>query len=143
MKNPQGRPSDYTEEMASSICDRLSVGESLSAICRSEGFPAKTAVLRWLARHESFRTQYRYAKEASQDAVAEEIFDILDEMPMEKPDGSLDAAAVTWAKNRADARKWYLSKIAPKKYGDKIQQEIGGIDGAPMHIGIEFVSSKK
>lgn len=127
-----GRPSDYTEEMALAICERLAVGESLSSVCRDDGFPAKTAVLRWLSRHESFRTQYRYAKEASQDAVAEEIFDILDEMPMEKPDGGMDAAAVTWAKNRADARKWYLSKIAPKKYGDKIEQTLTGADGGPI-----------
>lgn len=127
-----GRPSDYTEEMALAICERLAVGESLSSVCRDDGFPAKTSVLRWLSRHESFRTQYRYAKEASQDAVAEEIFDILDEMPMEKPDGGMDAAAVTWAKNRADARKWYLSKIAPKKYGDKIEQTLTGADGGPI-----------
>lgn len=120
--------------MALAICDRLSIGESLSAICRDDGFPAKTSVLRWLSRHESFRTQYRYAKEASQDAVAEEIFDILDEMPMSKPDGAMDAAAVAWAKNRADSRKWYLSKIAPKKYGDKIEQTMTGANGGPIQV---------
>jgi hypothetical protein len=122
-KKPHGRPSDYTEELAERICDRLATGDSLTTVCKAEDMPAKTAVLRWLAKHESFRTQYAKSKEVATEALAEQYFDILDEVPPMKPDGSIDAAAVTWAKNRADARKWYLSKIAPKKYGDKIQTE--------------------
>lgn len=119
-----GRPSDYTPELAEEICGRLATGESLSAICREEGMPAKPAVLRWLAREEEFRTHYGRAKEMATEAVAEEYFDILDEMPPAKPDGSFDAAAVAWAKNRADGRKWYLGQIAPKKYGSRIQQDV-------------------
>lgn len=119
-----GRPSDYTAETATAICDRLATGESLSAICRDDGMPTKPTVLRWLAAQEIFRTQYARAKEVSTEAVAEQVFDILDEVPPMKPDGSFDAAAVAWNKNRADARRWYLSKIAPKKYGDRIQQDV-------------------
>lgn len=88
--------------------------------------PDKTTVLRWLARNEEFRTQYATSKEESAEALAEQYFDILDELPPAKADGSLDSAAVAWAKNRADARKWYLSKIMPKKYGDKVQTEHSG-----------------
>lgn len=127
-----GRPSDYTEEMASLVCERLSVGESLSAICRDQDLPSKPAILRWLTKHEEFRTQYRIAKEAAQDAIAEDIFDIIDEMPAAKADGNMDAAAVAWAKNRADARKWYLSKIAPKKYGEKVEQTMVGDADKPI-----------
>lgn len=122
-KKPAGRPSDYTEALAEEICARLCTGESLSSVCRSEGMPTKPTVLRWLARHDLFQTQYREAKVQATEAVAEEIFDIIDEVPPMKADGSIDSGAVAWAKNRADARKWYLSKIAPKKYGDKIQTE--------------------
>src|SRR5258708_21712114 len=31
-----------------------------------------------------------------------------------------------------DARKWLMSKMAPKKYGDKITQEVTGKDGAAL-----------
>lgn len=117
------RPSEYTQETAEAICIRLASGESLSAVCRDPEMPDKTTVLRWLARVEPFRTQYASAKEESAEAIAEEYFDILDEMPPAKADGSLDSAAVAWAKNRADGRKWYLSKIMPKKYGDKVQTD--------------------
>lgn len=33
---------------------------------------------------------------------------------------------------RVDARKWYLSKLAPKRYGDRL--ELAGDKEAPLHI---------
>lgn len=118
------------------------MGDSLTAICKTEGMPNKTTVLRWLTRFEDFRTQYAKAREMSQDALAEQYFEILDEHPPRKADGSIDAAAVTWAKNRADARKWYLSKIAPKRYGDKLETTLLGADGGPIDVNhtISFVA---
>lgn len=128
-----GRPSSYNQEVAQVVCMRIAEGESLRMVCRDKGMPDKKTVLSWLGRHEDFRAQYAEAKEMSQEAVAEEYFDLLDEEPPKKPDGSFDAAAVSWYKNRADGRKWYLSKIAPKKYGDKIQTEhSGSIDLSAM-----------
>lgn len=116
-----GRPSEYSEQTAKVVCSRIAEGESLRTVCGDSAMPDKSTVLRWLGRYEEFRTQYAYARELSQEAVAEEYFELLDEVPPMKPDGSFDAAAVAWYKNRADARKWYLSKIAPKKYGDKLE----------------------
>jgi hypothetical protein len=43
----RGRPSDYTDDIATAICDRLAKGESLRAICATEGMPDKATVLRW------------------------------------------------------------------------------------------------
>jgi len=31
-----------------------------------------------------------------------------------------------------DARKWLASKLAPKKYGDKVSAELSGPDGGPI-----------
>jgi len=72
--------------------------------------------------HPEFRDKYHEAKAAAESAIAEEIFEILDEVPPAMASGATDSGYVTWAKNRADARKWYLSKIAPRRYGDKIEQ---------------------
>ncbi len=33
---------------------------------------------------------------------------------------------------RVDARKWYLAKLAPKRYGEKVNHEVSGKDGAPV-----------
>ena len=125
-----GRPSDYTDELAELICLRLAEGESLRSVCRDDGMPSKQAVLRWLARNESFRAQYVRAKEEGAEAIAEEMFDIADNDWMEKLDKEGEAAGyqlngehVQRSKLRIDTRKWYLSKIMPKKYGDRIQHE--------------------
>lgn len=120
-----GRPTIFNEELAASICGLIGCGESLRAICRMEGMPPLGTVMRWVSENEKFREQYREAKVQSQDAVVEEIFNILDEAPTKNPTtGAVDQGHVTWAKNRADARKWYLGKIAPKKYGERISQDI-------------------
>ena len=132
-KNKGGRPSDYTEELAEIICLRLAEGESLRSVCSDDGMPSKQAVLRWLARNEEFRAQYVRAKEEGAEAIAEELFDIADDGTndwMEKldKDGNcigyqLNGEHVQRSKLRIDTRKWYLSKIMPKKYGDRIQHD--------------------
>ena len=35
---------------------------------------------------------------------------------------------------RVDTRKWLMSKIAPKRYGEKLQTEISGPGGGPQVI---------
>lgn len=132
-ENKGGRPSDYTDELAELICLRLAEGESLRSVCRDDGMPSKQAVLRWLARNEQFRAQYVRAKEEGAEAIAEEMFDIADDGTndwMEKLDKDgeaigyqLNGEHVQRSKLRIDTRKWYLSKILPKKYGDRIQHD--------------------
>ncbi|WP_447874751.1 terminase small subunit-like protein [Serratia fonticola] len=131
--NKGGRPSDYTEELAEIICLRLAEGESLRSVCRDDEMPSKQAVLRWLARNEQFRAQYVRAKEEGAEAIAEELFDIADDGTndwMEKLDKDgeaigyqLNGEHVQRSKLRIDTRKWYLSKIMPKKYGDRVQYD--------------------
>tara|TARA_Y100001949_G_scaffold176236_1_gene188543 strand:- start:44850 stop:45308 length:459 start_codon:yes stop_codon:yes gene_type:complete len=128
------RPSDYTSELAEAICLRLAEGESLRSICRDDAMPDKATVLRWIARHDLFRDQYVRAKEQGAEALAEEMFEIADDGSndwMEQLDNEgaavgykLNGEHVQRSKLRIDTRKWYLSKILPKKYGDRIQQDV-------------------
>ncbi|OZB35984.1 MAG: hypothetical protein B7X50_13540, partial [Alishewanella sp. 34-51-39] len=128
------RPSDYTSELAEAICLRLAEGESLRSICRDDVMPDKGTVLRWIARHDLFRDQYVRAKEQGAEALAEEMFEIADDGSndwMEQLDNEgaavgykLNGEHVQRSKLRIDTRKWYLSKILPKKYGDRIQQDV-------------------
>ena len=46
---------------------------------------------------------------------------------------------VQHARLRSENRRWLLSKLAPKKYGDKIVQEITGDDGGALITRIELV----
>lgn len=128
------RPSEYTAEIATAICERISEGESLRAICREDGMPDKTTVLRWLGANAPFRTQYAGAREAQADHMAEEILQIADDGLNDTyvdDDGQVrtDHDVIARSKLRVDARKWLASKMAPKKYGDKLA--IGGADDLP------------
>lgn len=139
-----GRPSTYSDGLADNICERLSNGESLRAICSEDDMPDKSTVFRWLAANERFRDQYARAREAQADALFDDVLDIADNARndwMERR-GEDDAGWVAngehiqRSKLRIDARKWMAGKLAPKKYGEKLTQELSGPDGAPIPVGI-------
>ena len=116
-KSKSGRPSDYLPEVAADICSLLADGESLRKVCERPGMPNKATVFRWLAQHDEFRDQYAKATETRADAIFEEMFEIAD-------DATEESAAVAKARLRIDTRKWALARMNPKKYGDKVSQEI-------------------
>jgi hypothetical protein len=109
-KKKAGRPSDYTDTLADIICGRLAAGESLKHITDEAGMPSRPTVYRWIRDHESFRNNYVQATEDRADHIFDDMFDIADTGNPED---------VQRAKLRVDTRKWALSKMIPKKYGDK------------------------
>lgn len=128
-----GRPSDYTEDMATAICAEISSGRSLRSICDDDGMPDKATIFRWLAANETFRDQYARARETQADAMLEEILEIADDGKSDKyVDGEgnerTDQDVIARSRLRVDARKWAMSKMAPKKYGDKLDlNHAGGV----------------
>ncbi len=112
-----GRPSDYLPEVADDVCALIADGESLRSVCKRPGMPNTTKVMRWLREYPDFREQYAKAMESRADAVFEELFDIADGVT-EEP------SAVAKARLRIDTRKWALARMSPKKYGDKVTQDI-------------------
>lgn len=121
----KGRPSDYVPEVADDICALLSGGESLRSVCKRKGMPNTTKVMRWLREFPDFREQYAKAMESRADSVFEEIFEIADTAE-EEP------SAVAKARLRIDTRKWALARMNPRKYGDKVTNELVGKDGGAI-----------
>lgn len=129
------RQSEYTQEVADAICERIADGESLRAICRDEGMPNKSTVFRWLVEFPDFATKYAHAREAQADTLVDEIVSIADEevtmirADKHKPgaDGEeeievvFDQTAVARNKLRVAARQWTAEKLRPKKYGPKLE----------------------
>ena len=68
----------------------------------------------------SYKVQYARAIDDHVEMLAQEIMDIADEIPG-KIDGRMDNAEIQNRRLRIDSRKWLLSKIASKKYGDRLQ----------------------
>jgi len=122
-----GRPSDYSVELAADICARMSGGESLRAICMSDGMPVLSTVYLWLAKHKDFSENYATAQRERATAMFEEIFEIGDEV-------DADPSAIAKAKLRVDTRKWALARMDSKRYGDKMTNEVTGADGGPLVV---------
>lgn len=137
-----GRPTDFTQETADLICERIADGESLRSICRDEDMPDRATVFRWLASREDFATKYAYAREQQADLYAESIVDISDELEIQATyqgeEVRLDVSPTAVARNRlrVDARKWYAAKLAPKKYGDRTNMALSDPDGNALPIPV-------
>ncbi|MDP6064756.1 MAG: terminase small subunit protein [SAR202 cluster bacterium] len=128
-----GRKSEYKEEIALEICVRLIEGQTLREICEAPEMPGESTVYRWLAVQPTFRSAY--ARAAQMDTWADEIVEIADDasedyVDREAADGSIervfDAEKVQRAKLRIDTRKWLMSKLAARRYGDKVEVEVSG-----------------
>lgn len=107
-----GRPTKYTEELASEICKQIMEGKSLRQICESKEMPDRSTVHDWLARDETFAVQYARARDTQADTLADDIVAI--------SDTATDKDSAAAAKVRVDARKWVAAKLKPKRYGDKL-----------------------
>ena len=127
-----GRPSIYNPELAAQICEHIAQGKSLRTIAEMEGMPHQATIMAWLdGSHPDFSEQYARAREAQADKLAEETLLIADESSQDTyvdADGNVktNTEAIQRSKLRVDTRKWLASKMAPKKYGDKVA--IGGAD---------------
>lgn len=130
----QGRHSEYSQEMAEKITERLSNGESLRTICADEDMPAKSTVFKWLSQNKDFADQYARAREEQAETLALEIVEIADGAAF------ADDSVVITARDRlrVDARKWVASKLKPKVYGDKTTTELTGANGGPIETVAKF-----
>jgi len=129
-----GRQSSFTQEIADEICERLAGGETLRKICEdSATVPDYSTIFRWLAANENFRDQYARAKEVQGERMADEILSIADSATSEDYNA---------ARLQVDSRKWLLSKIIPKKYGDSTLLKHADPDGNKLEITVTRVNRK-
>ena len=128
---PGGRPSTYNEETADQICNELACSDrGLVAICAGDHMPAERTVYQWLAAHEEFAQKYARAKEMQGEFLAAQILSISDDGSADmvtryREDGTeyqvVDQEHIQRSRLRVDSRKWLASKLAPKKYGDRLE----------------------
>lgn len=148
-KKPPGRPTAYTDDIAASICAAVAEGMSLRKVCAIEGMPALTTVFRWLAdeARAGFRDQYARAREAQADLLAEQILEIADDGTNDTQvddEGMVrvDHDHIARSRLRVDSRKWLASKLAPKKYGDKLA--VGGADDlGPVQVTKQMTDAER
>src|SRR5580704_5963770 len=113
---------NYTREIAETICTRMSEGESLRAICRDPGMPSEGTVRGWAVRDvDGFGPRYRAARLLLMDYWADQIVDIADDAQLDPRDRQI----------RTSVRQWIMSKVS-RHYADKVQ--ISGDPESPLQI---------
>jgi hypothetical protein len=101
----------YTRELADEICRRISEGESLRSICRDPGMPSEGAVRGWSREdRDGFAIRFRIARDLQLDCWSDLIVDLADRQDLDPRDRAI----------RIDTRKWLMSKLAPKRYGERL-----------------------
>jgi hypothetical protein len=140
----RGRPTKYSQELAIKLCAQLAVGKSLRTVCLASDMPDVSTVFDWIHKYEDFAKQYARAKEESADALFEETIDIADDsltIAQSVSDNPKLAGSLVQAQRlRVDTRKWMMSKMKPKKYGDKLDLTS---DGKALPTPIYSGNSKK
>ena len=110
---PRGRPK-VKQEIILEALTLVSGGLSIREACKKAGIDYSTFYQK-VALPE-YTNQYARALEIRADVLFDQIIDIAD-----NPDQDAD---VQRDRLRVDARKWVVSKMLPKKYGDKTSVEI-------------------
>jgi hypothetical protein len=114
---------NYTREIADTICARMSEGESLRAICRDPGMPSEGTVRGWAVRDvDGFMERYRSARLLLMEYWADQIVDIADDGDLDPRDRQI----------RAGVRQWIMARISPRRWGDKVQ--VGSDPESPLRI---------
>lgn len=103
--------------------------------------PDRDTIMAWVEKNPEFSSQYAKSRDRGLDSMAEETLEIADDgtndwMEKRNADGSTYEAVNTEhiqrSRLRVDTRKWYLSKLAPKRYGDSARVEHTGADGKDL-----------
>lgn len=125
-----GAKSTFTQAKADAICARLADGDSLREACATVGLVAESTVRAWALDDvgPGFAAQYARARGLGYDRLADELLRIADTpvpgvKTTTKPNGdveTIEGDMIEHRKVQIDARKWMLSKMLPKVYGDKV-----------------------
>jgi hypothetical protein len=92
-------------------------GKSLVKVCQAPGMPDRSTVVRWMTKDPEFATRCAHAREAQADYMDDLIMDEAEKVTPETAQA---------AKVKISAYQWRASKLAPKKYGDRVDMNVSG-----------------
>ena len=130
-KAPTKAGSPDRRKIADLVLAGMRSGMSAFKACQVAGVNQSTFNL-WLNDDAELAAEYARAREDLIERMAQEVLELSDVDVGLQPDGKKDWAAVQKHKLQVDTRKWLLSKLAPKKFGDKL--ELTGDPDRPLAI---------
>lgn len=123
-----GRPTDFNEEVADAICERLAKGDPMAKICDAEDMPSFTTVWRWEKAHPEFRKATAHAREHGTHYMADDCIRISDAEDIETADKRV----------MIDTRLRLIGKWNAKAYGDKVAHVGGGPNDPPIRHQVDL-----
>ncbi len=135
------RDVELTSELFLRVCDRLVEGETLTMICADRTMPSTKQFNRYLYTDEKALDTYYRAREMQMECYAEEALTIAND---DSDDSSIDDRGrrishnevVQRARVKIDTIKFMMSKMAPKRFGDKNFTEIAGNPDQPVTLQV-------
>lgn len=127
MKEPKktGRPSKRSPEVIQRIIDGLSKGTPLTVICSPDDMPDDDTVRIWAQNDAELSKDIARARQTGFDAIADNLRETARGAGDSTGDFQRDKLII-----ETDLK--LLAKWDPKRYGDRIAQEITGADGGPL-----------
>ena len=130
---------EQKETMFNNVIKAIEQGLSLrAALIKTE--VSRTIFENELNSSEDKKTQYARARDDRADLIFEQILEIADDSSKDTlitENGIvINNEFVQRSKLKIDARKWYLSKMLPKKFGDKVENTLVGDTERPVVINL-------
>ena len=135
-----GRPTTYNDKLIDTFLDRIMDGRVLVSVCKDHDMQRKSTVYQWLAESDKqdFTDRYIKACKIRAEVIAENMIDKIESV-------ELDKDAIAQARLELDAKKWFLAKLHPTKYGDKPDESADqkDQDTSPVVVNINVKDASK
>ena len=129
-----GRPSTYHPSIVEVICKRISQGEPLAVICREESMPTRQTIYNWMEVDAAVSLLIARARDDGEEVIASGLREVA-------RGGAGSSGDVQRDKLIVDTDLKLLAKWNPRKWGDKVQQEVSGAGGGPITLVIQPVKT--
>jgi hypothetical protein len=111
------------DQLAELVPELMSDGLSMRQACIKAGMTAQT-FLRAVDASPALAERYAQARGALLDAMVDQILSLADAPVPLLDNGATDPGLVRQRQLQIDARRWILSKLAPNKYGDRLDVSV-------------------
>ena len=111
------------EALSEIVLENMTNGVSMRQACIKAGIGAATWI-DWTAKDPALSERYTRAREALLDAMVDQTLALADAPVPTLENGATDPGLVRQRQLQVDTRKWILSKLAPSKYGDRLDVSV-------------------
>lgn len=141
----------YSREAMDKVYALMADGKSLRAIGKMDGMPSAKSIQEWIIKYPDQEGElYARARDLQAEAIAGEMLEISDDssgdlVTVEENGRTItrvDQENIQRSRLKVDTRKWLLSKLAPKKYGDRVEVEHSGTVNQVPIINVRVVPAK-